>query len=103
MYFDTNNQYARSMSQPFLHGFFEWIDTNIDVTTNLQVDFEYLQKDVPFCSEHIIPKTIKLSETAEETRKLMVTLYYKNMAIVSKLWRISYHFHPSNFVFITLK
>ncbi|CAH1107328.1 unnamed protein product [Psylliodes chrysocephalus] len=71
MYFDLNNQYGWAMSQYLPYGGFEWIHTNIDVTSIpdegpegyiLEVDLKYpqhlhdLHKDLPFCPEKMAPQ-----------------------------------------------
>ncbi|CAH1106760.1 unnamed protein product [Psylliodes chrysocephalus] len=97
MYFDINNQYGYAMSQPLPYAGFEWADTNIDVTTipddaaegyMLEVDLEYPEhlhdhhKDIPFCAEHINPKTSKPPKTCKELTKLMATLHSKTKYVI---------------------
>ncbi|KAB0804497.1 hypothetical protein PPYR_01467 [Photinus pyralis] len=68
MYNDINNQYGWSMSQYLPYGGFEWVDSNIDITTIpddadegyiLEVDLEYPQHlhdahtDLPFYMEDV--------------------------------------------------
>ncbi|CAH1101901.1 unnamed protein product [Psylliodes chrysocephalus] len=92
MYFDVNNQYEWAMSQFLPYGGFEWDNTNIDVISIpddapfgyiLEVDLEYPEvlhdshKDLPFCSEHINPKTNLPPKTSKELTKLMATLNSK--------------------------
>ncbi|KAB0797904.1 hypothetical protein PPYR_08897 [Photinus pyralis] len=69
MYNDINNQYGWSMSQYLPYGGFEWVDSNIDITTIpddadegyiLEVDLEYPQHlhdahtDLPFSQGAVI-------------------------------------------------
>ncbi|CAH1115853.1 unnamed protein product [Psylliodes chrysocephalus] len=97
MYFDVNNQYGWAMSQYLPYGGFEWVDTNIDVLSisddasegyMLEVDLEYPQhlhdqhKDLPFCGQHIDPKTGKPRRTTKELTKLMATLKPKTKYVI---------------------
>ncbi|XP_031359107.1 uncharacterized protein LOC116182706 [Photinus pyralis] len=97
MYNDINNQYGWSMSQYLPYGGFEWVDSNIDITTIpddadegyiLEVDLEYPQHlhdahtDLPFCALHINPKTMKPPTEAAEISKLMATLNNKEKYVI---------------------
>ncbi|CAH1170794.1 unnamed protein product [Phaedon cochleariae] len=97
MYYDVNNQYGWAMSQSLPYGGFEWADTNIDVTAIpddadkgciLEVDLEYphrlhnLHKDIPFCPEHINPKTMKPPTRSSQPTKLMATLNHKEKYVI---------------------
>ncbi|XP_074042573.1 uncharacterized protein [Leptinotarsa decemlineata] len=97
MYYDVNNQYGWAMSQYLPYGGFEWTDSNIDITQIpddadkgyiLEVDLEYPQhlhdkhKDLPFCPEHICPKTRKPPVKAKQLSKLMATLQPKEKYII---------------------
>ncbi|CAH0549897.1 unnamed protein product [Brassicogethes aeneus] len=97
MYFDINNQYGWAMSQHLPYGGFEWVDSNLDVAQVpddasegyiLEVDLEYPHhlhdphKDIPFCSEHINPKTGEPPKDAKEITKLMATLSDKKKYVI---------------------
>lgn len=98
MYYDVNNQYGWAMSQALPYGGFNWVsDVNIDVTSIpddspegyiLEVDLQYPQqfhdihKDLPFCPEHIDPKTGNPPTTATQMTKLMATLKSKHKYII---------------------
>ncbi|CAH0562755.1 unnamed protein product [Brassicogethes aeneus] len=97
MYFDVNNQYGWAMSQYLPFGGFDWVDANIDVTSipddanegyMLEVDLSYpeqlhdLHKDIPFCPQHINPKTGKPPKAAGELTKLMATLNGKTKYVI---------------------
>ncbi|XP_023312617.1 uncharacterized protein LOC108912513 [Anoplophora glabripennis] len=89
-YFDINNQYGRAMSQYLPYGGFEWVDSNIDVTSVsdtssegylLEVDLEYpahlhdSHRDLPFCPEHSAPPGYKHF-------KLLATLHNKTRYVI---------------------
>ncbi|XP_074026944.1 uncharacterized protein isoform X2 [Leptinotarsa decemlineata] len=97
MYYDVNNQYGWAMSQYLPYGGFEWTDTNIDVMDIpdnadegyiLEVDLEYPQhlhdkhRDIPFCPEHINPKTMMPPTKPREISKLMATLKPKEKYVI---------------------
>ncbi|XP_074038757.1 uncharacterized protein [Leptinotarsa decemlineata] len=100
MYFDVNNQYGWAMSQYLPYGGFEWMDTNIDITNVpddasegyiLEVDLEYpnslhdMHKDLPFCPDHVDPKTKKSrAESTSDVKqfKLMATLQSKKKYVI---------------------
>ncbi|VEN33949.1 unnamed protein product, partial [Callosobruchus maculatus] len=90
LYTDINNMYGHSMSDYLPYGGFEWVDTDIDVTTIpddseigyiLSVDILYpkslhnAHSDFPLCPEHRVPPGSKLP-------KLMTTLYDKSKYII---------------------
>ncbi|XP_074028313.1 uncharacterized protein [Leptinotarsa decemlineata] len=97
MYFDVNNQYGWAMSQYLPYDEFKWCDTNIDVSSipdesdvgyMLEVDLEYPKhlpdshKDLPYCPEHINPKTKNPSKSIKELPKLMGNLQHKEKHVI---------------------
>ncbi|XP_074035974.1 uncharacterized protein [Leptinotarsa decemlineata] len=97
MYFDVNNRYGWAMSQYLPYDGFKWCDTNIDVSSipdesdvgyMLEVDLEYPKhlhdshKDLPYCPEHINPKTKKPSKSIKELTTLMATLQHKEKYVI---------------------
>nr|XP_023020607.1 uncharacterized protein LOC111509150 [Leptinotarsa decemlineata] len=97
MYYDINNQYGWAMSQALPYAGFECTDTNINVTRVpddcdtgyiLEVSLQYSHnlhdrhKDLPFCPEHINPKTGKPPNSSSENVKLMATLRNKDKYVI---------------------
>lgn len=83
------------MSQPLAYGFFQWIDTNLDLTSIpddspegyiLEVDLEYpdtlhdYHKDLPLCPEHRTPPNSKFPKRITSLHnKYNYVIHYRNL------------------------
>lgn len=97
MYYDVNNLYAWTMSQPLPYGKYKWVDdtesidiSRIDINSNtgyiFEVDLSYTEdlhdfhSDLPFCPTHEKPPGSKQEKLLTILiDKIRYVIHYRNL------------------------